>query len=171
MGIQTTVIPCQANRSRRRSHHERREQREHDVRAHQATIRRTLGDQRDDRHRGEGFAIVAGDLHIAGQHQQRRALGAVAPVRAEIALEDLANPPLDRLGGTTYSFTNLDAFLNNQPSTIQYLGDESAPSVFNNGATGPRHTVQNYYIGYAQDEWRMRRDLTITGGVRFDVPR
>src|SRR4030095_5422084 len=32
----------------------------------------------------------------------------------------------DRLGGTTYSFTNVNAFLNNQPSTIQFLGDESA---------------------------------------------
>ena len=49
----------------------------------------------------------------------------------------------DRLGGTTYSFTNLNAFLANQPSTIQYLGDESAPSVFNNGATGPRTWSRN----------------------------
>ena len=35
----------------------------------------------------------------------------------------------DRLGGTTYTFQNLNAFLANQPSTIQFLGDESAPSV------------------------------------------
>ena len=33
----------------------------------------------------------------------------------------------------------MTAFMANQPSTIQFLGDESAPSVFNNGATGPRH--------------------------------
>ena len=74
----------------------------------------------------------------------------------------------DRLGGTTYSFTNLNAFLANQPSTIQYLGDESAPSVFNNGATGPRHLQQEYYIGYAQDEWHMNPRFTLNYGVRYD---
>jgi Carboxypeptidase regulatory-like domain/TonB dependent receptor len=80
----------------------------------------------------------------------------------------------DRLGGTTYSFTNLNAFLANQPSTIQFLGDESAPSVFNNGATGPRHFRQEYYIGYAQDEWRVNPKLTLNYGLRYDyytVPR
>jgi hypothetical protein len=40
----------------------------------------------------------------------------------------------DQLGGTTYAFPNITAFLANQPSAIQYLGDISAPSVFNNGA-------------------------------------
>jgi len=74
----------------------------------------------------------------------------------------------DRLGGTTYSFTNLNAFLANQPSTIQYLGDESAPSVFNNGATGPRHLEQEYYIGYAQDEWHVNPRVTLNYGVRYD---
>lgn len=74
----------------------------------------------------------------------------------------------DRLGGTTYSFTNLNAFLVNQPSTIQYLGDESAPSVFNNGATGPRHLEQEYYIGYAQDEWHVNGTVTLNYGVRYD---
>jgi hypothetical protein len=80
----------------------------------------------------------------------------------------------DRLGGTTYSFTNVNAFLNNQPSTIQFLGDESAPSVFNNGATGPRHFEQEYYIGYVQDEWHASSRFTLNYGVRYDyysVPR
>jgi hypothetical protein len=74
----------------------------------------------------------------------------------------------DRLGGTTYSFTNVNAFLLNTPSTIQFLGDESAPSVFNNGATGPRHYKQEYYIAYAQDEWRASPKLTLNYGVRYD---
>ncbi|HEY7291461.1 MAG TPA: TonB-dependent receptor [Vicinamibacterales bacterium] len=74
----------------------------------------------------------------------------------------------DRLGGTTYSFTNLTAFLANQPSTIQYLGDVSSPSVFNNGATGPRHLQQEYYIGYAQDEWHVNPRLTLNYGARYD---
>jgi carboxypeptidase family protein len=74
----------------------------------------------------------------------------------------------DRLGGTTYSFTNLNAFLANQPSSIQFLGDESAPSVFNNGATGERHLRQEYYVAYAQDEWRVNPQFTLNYGVRYD---
>ena len=43
----------------------------------------------------------------------------------------------DQLGGITYSFANLAAFLANTPSTIQYFGDLSEPSPFSNGASGP----------------------------------
>ena len=50
----------------------------------------------------------------------------------------------DRLGGTTYTFANLNDFLANRGQQIQYLGDLSEPSVFNNGATGERHAEQNY---------------------------
>ena len=74
----------------------------------------------------------------------------------------------DRIGGTTYAFTNLAAFLANTPATIQFLGDESAPSVFNDGATGPRHLLQNYYIGYVQDEWHVTPKFTANYGVRYD---
>jgi hypothetical protein len=74
----------------------------------------------------------------------------------------------DRIGGTTYSFANLTAFLANQATTVQYLGDVSAPSVFNNGATGERHVRQNYFIAFAQDEWHLRNDLTLNYGVRYD---
>ena len=74
----------------------------------------------------------------------------------------------DRLGGTTYSYTNLNAFLANTPSTIQFLGDESAPSVFNNGATGPRHLRENFFVAYAQDEFRASPKLTLNYGVRYD---
>ena len=74
----------------------------------------------------------------------------------------------DRLGGTTYAFTNLNAFLANTPSTIQFLGDESAPSVFNGGATGLRHLRQSYFIAYAQDEWRATPKVTLNYGVRYD---
>ena len=73
----------------------------------------------------------------------------------------------DRIGGTTYTFANLAAFLANQAS-VQYLGDVSAPSVFNNGATGPRHTRQEYYVAYAQDEWHLAPKATLNYGVRYD---
>jgi hypothetical protein len=74
----------------------------------------------------------------------------------------------DRLGGTTYTFANLTNFLANVPTSVQYLGDESEPSVFNGGATGERHTKQMYYIGYAQDEWHATQKLTLNYGMRYD---
>ena len=74
----------------------------------------------------------------------------------------------DRLGGTTYTFSNLNAFLNNSPSSIQYLGDVSAPSPFNNGATGTREAKQEYYIAYGQDEWKIRPNLTLSYGLRYE---
>jgi len=74
----------------------------------------------------------------------------------------------DRLGGITYSFANVTSFMSNTASTIQYLGDVSAPSPFNNGATGPRHVKQEYYIGYAQDEWRLSPAATLNLGLRYE---
>ena len=75
----------------------------------------------------------------------------------------------DQLGGTTYTFPNVTAFLANTPSAIQYLGDISAPSVFNNGATGMRHTRQQYYTLFAQDEWHATSKLTLSYGLRYEV--
>jgi outer membrane receptor protein involved in Fe transport len=74
----------------------------------------------------------------------------------------------DRLGGTTYVFNTLQTFLTNSPASIQYLGDVSSPSPFNNGATGNRLAKQEYYIGYAQDEWRLRSNLTLNYGLRYE---
>jgi hypothetical protein len=74
----------------------------------------------------------------------------------------------DRQGGTTYSFSNVSDFLNNRPLQIQFLGDVSAPSPFNGGATGNRFIKQEYYIGYAQDEWRLRPNLTMSYGLRYE---
>ncbi|HET7220122.1 MAG TPA: TonB-dependent receptor [Vicinamibacterales bacterium] len=74
----------------------------------------------------------------------------------------------DRLGGITYTWANLNAFLANQLQSVQYLGDLSAPSVFNNGATGERHTRQEYYIAFAQDEWRLNSRATVNYGLRYE---
>lgn len=74
----------------------------------------------------------------------------------------------DRLGGTTYTFSNLNAFLSNTPSRVQYLGDVSAPSPFNGGATGDRKAEQEYYIAYGQDEWKIRPNLTLSYGLRYE---
>ena len=74
----------------------------------------------------------------------------------------------DRKGGITYTYTNLAAFQSNTASNIRYTGDLSDPSVFNNGATGERKAEQNYYIGYAQDEWRLRSNVTLNYGLRYE---
>lgn len=74
----------------------------------------------------------------------------------------------DRLGGTTYTFSNLAAFLSNTPASVQYLGDVSAPSPFNNGASGQPEAKQEYYIAYAQDEWKIRPGLTLSYGLRYE---
>lgn len=74
----------------------------------------------------------------------------------------------DRQGGTTYTFSNLAAFLANTPASVQYLGDVSAPSVFTNGPGGMRLAKQEYYIGYAQDEWKIQPGLTLSYGLRYE---
>lgn len=74
----------------------------------------------------------------------------------------------DRLGGTTYTFSNLADFLANRPQQIQFLGDVSAPSPFNGGQAGMRLAQQEYYIGYAQDEWKIRPNLTMNYGLRYE---
>lgn len=74
----------------------------------------------------------------------------------------------DRLGGTTYTYSNLASFLANTASSIQYLGDVSAASPFNNGATGNRFARQEYYIGYAQDQWKIKPNLTLNYGLRYE---
>ena len=74
----------------------------------------------------------------------------------------------DRLGGTTYTWSNLNDFLANRLQQVQYLSDLSEPSPFNDGATGPRHTRQQYFIGYAQDEWKTTDRLTLNYGLRYD---
>jgi hypothetical protein len=74
----------------------------------------------------------------------------------------------DRLGGTTYTYSNLNSFLTNTAQSVQFLGDVSAPSPFNNGATGQRYAKQEYYIAYAEDEWKLRPNLTLNYGLRYE---
>jgi hypothetical protein len=74
----------------------------------------------------------------------------------------------DRLGGTTYTFSNIDALLNNQPATIQVLGDVSAPNPLHGGVTGNRFLKQDYYVFFAQDEWKLAPTLTMNYGLRYE---
>jgi hypothetical protein len=74
----------------------------------------------------------------------------------------------DRLGGTTYTYSNLTALLNNTPSSVQILGDVSAPNPLHNGATGNRFLKQDYYVFYGQDEWKITPTLTMNYGLRYE---
>lgn len=74
----------------------------------------------------------------------------------------------DQQGGITYSYSNLASFLANTASTIQYFGDLSEPSPFHNGASGLKHIEQEYYVAFAQDEWRVSQKFTLNYGLRYD---
>ena len=74
----------------------------------------------------------------------------------------------DRQGGTTYTFPNVSALLANTPSQIQVLGDVSSPDPWNNGVTGNRFLKQYYLIFYAQDEWKIRPNFTMSYGLRYE---
>jgi hypothetical protein len=74
----------------------------------------------------------------------------------------------DRQGGITYTFASINNFLANTVQSVQYLGDLSAPSPFFNNSTGPAQAKQSYYIGYAQDEWKIKPNLTLNYGLRYE---
>jgi hypothetical protein len=74
----------------------------------------------------------------------------------------------DRQGGITYTFSSINNFLANAVQSVQYLGDLSAPSPFFNNSTGQAQARQQYYIGYAQDEWKIKPNLTLNYGLRYE---
>ncbi len=74
----------------------------------------------------------------------------------------------DRQGGITYTYANINNFLANTAQSVQFLGDVSAPSPFNGGATGQRKAKQEYYIAYAQDEWKLKPNVTLNYGLRYE---
>ena len=74
----------------------------------------------------------------------------------------------DQQGGVTYAFPTQAAFLANQPSTIQYFGDLSESAPFHPGVTGVKRIKQEYYVAFAQDEWKVSPRLTLNYGLRYD---
>ncbi|MGA9996150.1 MAG: TonB-dependent receptor [Pyrinomonadaceae bacterium] len=74
----------------------------------------------------------------------------------------------DRQGGITYSYSSIQNFLANTAATVQFLSDLSAPSPFFNGSTGQAQARQTYYIAYAQDEWKIKHNLTLNYGLRYE---
>jgi hypothetical protein len=74
----------------------------------------------------------------------------------------------DRFAGTTYTFNSINDLLANNPASVQFNADAGLPSPWNNGKTGPRHAQQEYYIGYAQDEWKVTPEFTVNAGLRYE---
>jgi len=77
----------------------------------------------------------------------------------------------DRNGGTQYTYSSVNDLITNNITNggnVRFVGDLSDPSVFNNNATGQRKGEQEYYIAYAQDEWKAARKLTLTYGLRYE---
>ncbi|WP_213805507.1 TonB-dependent receptor [Granulicella sp. dw_53] len=73
----------------------------------------------------------------------------------------------NQIGGTTYTYNSIGTFITNAPSQIQFFGDLSDLSPFT-GLSGNAQVKQSYYIGYAQDEWKLRPNLTLSFGLRYE---
>src|SRR5215831_29428 len=71
------------------------------------------------------------------------------------------------LGGITYTFPNIQGFLNAAPSQIAINGNTNDVSPFT-GKGGFFDMRQTFYIGYVQDEWKIRRNLTMSYGMRYE---
>ncbi|MBX3299598.1 MAG: TonB-dependent receptor [Acidobacteria bacterium] len=84
----------------------------------------------------------------------------------------------DQLGGITYSYGSLLDFVLNRNLTAAFIGDLSQPGNFSI-ATDPITTVQRsqsgysrgrqyYMIGFAQDEWKVTPEFTLSYGLRYE---
>jgi hypothetical protein len=71
------------------------------------------------------------------------------------------------LGGTTYAFNGIQGFLSATPASVQVLGNTNDLSPFT-GKSGYTDMRQTFYIGFAQDEWKARPNLTINYGLRYE---
>jgi Carboxypeptidase regulatory-like domain len=70
-------------------------------------------------------------------------------------------------GGVTYAFSNIQNFLADSPSSVSFNGDTTTQSPFT-GKGGVTHLKQTYYIFYAQDEWKIKPNLTMSYGLRYE---
>lgn len=74
----------------------------------------------------------------------------------------------DSFAGTTYTFNSINDLLINNPASIQFNADLGSPSPWTGGQSGPRQLQTSYYIGYAQDEWKIAKTFTMNYGLRYE---
>jgi len=69
-----------------------------------------------------------------------------------------------------YRFGSIDAFLNGEPST-RFTRSYSLVDQLSGDASAAAATFNTMQLGfYVQDEWLVNEKLTLTGGVRLDIP-
>jgi hypothetical protein len=105
---------------------------------------------------GQSYSYIDNLSLVSGNHNLK--------FGAEIRPLGLYN---NQIGGTTYTYNSISAFQTNTPNQIQFFGDLSDLSPFT-GLSGNAHVVQSYYIGYAQDEWKINPHLTLSYGMRYE---
>ncbi len=84
----------------------------------------------------------------------------------------------DQLGGTQLTYGNLLDFVLNRNLTGSFIGDLSGSgdfriatnpvTTFSRPQSGFHRGEQHYLIAYAQDEWRIRPNLTVNYGLRYE---
>ncbi len=111
-----------------------------------ATRQSSAGNGRGSDYRGRSYSLIDTLSYIKGRHQIK-AGGEFRAIRV----------PMNQLGSLTYSYSNLNNFLGNTGATVAYIGD-----------LGFREGQQEYYIGFVQDEMRLRPNLTMNIGVRYE---
>jgi len=105
---------------------------------------------------GQSYSYIDNFSYVIGNHNTKYGV--------EIRPLSLYN---DQIGGTTYTYNSFTNFANNVPDQIQFYGTLSDKSPFT-GLSGNAQVKQSYYIAYAQDEWKVKPNLTLSYGLRYE---